>query len=623
MLSRFLQRPLLWSLLVAAALTSCVSPRAPTPPAFSFLRVKDGITVDEAGSPVVLKGCNAGNWFLLEMWMLDYNEVRDHTRFEAALEDRFGREKKDRLMELFRENWMTARDFELLRSFNFNVVRLPINYTLLMDDDRPYELKPEGIRWIDRAIELAAQQGMYTILDLHGAPGRQSTDHTTGHEDQNKLWKDPEHRKQFVWIWSQLAFRYRDNPAVAAYDLINEPFGDYKTSNHTADMVSLLEETYTAVRKVDARHIIIMAGTRDGFAFYGSPADHGWENVMYTEHYYPGVYTGGGLAPHRHHINQMLPAITRHLRDLQVPLLVGEFNVVFNAAGGATLMRQYFDLYADHGWWATMWSYKIISRRGGFNRDNWYLVTNKDPAPPFSLRRSSYEEIEAFFRWLGTMEYAVNEPLRAALTTDTPARIPLEEPPPPMVAPFTDPLPDGWQATTIASRPAGGQRVLDPQSFDIYGGGRDIWNARDEFYFVWQKLAADHTLSATITGFDEVNPYAKAGLMLRSSLDPDAAALLLHVFPSRQIVIGLRKQRGAAMEEIKFPIREFPVRLRLVKTGGSVAAAYAAGSEDWRDAGTFDLDWLNAETYTGMAVLSHDDRYLARGQFRDITLNKE
>ncbi len=623
MLSKSFTRRILLPLLAALALTSCVRLPAPKQQPLSFLRVKEGITVNESGSPVVLKGCNAGNWFLLEMWMLDFYEVRDQARFESTLEGRFGREKKDRLMELFRENWITPRDFELIRSFGFNVVRLPINYTLLMDDDRPYELKADGLRWLDRAVELAAQQGMYTILDLHGAPGRQSTDHTTGHEDQNKLWDSPENRKQFVWLWSQLAFHYRDNPAVAGYDLVNEPFGDYKTSNHTADMVSLLEETYAAVRKVDTRHIIIMAGTRDGLAFYGAPADHGWDNVMYTEHYYPAVYSGPGLAEHSRHINRNIPAIAEQMRKIQVPLLVGEFNVVFNASGGATLMRQYFDLYASHGWWATMWSYKIISTKGGFNRDNWYLVTNRDPAPPFSLKTSTYEEIETFFRWLGSMDYAVNEPLRAALTTNTPARILIDDPPPPMTAPFSDPLTGGWQGTDIAGSLAGGQRVLDGASMDIYGGGADLWNANDQFYFVWQKPGDNFTLSTTINDLDEVNTYAKAGIMVRAGLEPDAPLILLHVFPSAQISVGVRKERGAQMEEIKFPVREFPVRLRLAKSGAQVTASYAVGAEDWRDAGTFTFDWLNADCYTGMAVLSHDNRYLARAQFRDITLNKE
>ena len=116
---------------------------------------------------------------------------------------------------------------------------------------------------------------------------------------------------------------------------------------------------------------------------------------------------------------------------------------------------------------------------GGFNRDNWYLVTNRDPAPPFSLKTSTYEEIETFFRWLGSMDYAVNEPLRAALTTNTPARILIDDPPPPMTAPFSDPLTGGWQGTDIAGSLAGGQRVLDGASMDIYGGGADLWGLQN------------------------------------------------------------------------------------------------------------------------------------------------
>ena len=80
--------------------------------------------------------------------------------------------------------------------------------------------------------------------------------------------------------------------------------------------------------------------------------------------------------------------------------------------------------------------------------------------------------------------------------------------------------------------------------------------------------------------------------------------------------------KGANMQERKFPIREFPVRLQLNKSGDQVRAAWSVDGVRWISGGTHTFDWLAGECYVGLAVLSHDDRYLARGAFRNIRLSK-
>jgi hypothetical protein len=64
-------------LLACIALASCVRLPRPAEPRLSFLRIEDGRTIDESGRELTLKGCNLGNWLLLEMWMLDIKGIRD------------------------------------------------------------------------------------------------------------------------------------------------------------------------------------------------------------------------------------------------------------------------------------------------------------------------------------------------------------------------------------------------------------------------------------------------------------------------------------------------------------------------------------------------------------------
>jgi endoglucanase len=106
--------------------------------------------VDDQGRPVVLHGCNLGNWLINEMWMMEMwrdGDPKDQWQMEGLLQQRFGATEKDRLMNLFRENWIGPRDFQIIKSWGFNVVRLPFNSVLLQDDAAPDQLRPDAFRW--------------------------------------------------------------------------------------------------------------------------------------------------------------------------------------------------------------------------------------------------------------------------------------------------------------------------------------------------------------------------------------------------------------------------------------------------------------------------------------------
>ena len=381
---------------------------------FSLLQTEGHRIVDEDGRQVTLKGVNLGNWLIMEMWMLGGAGVPDQYTFERVLADRFGEEEKDRLMELYRESWITERDFEIIQSFDMNVIRLPFWYTLLEDDDNPFEIKPDGWKWLDRAIEMAEEYGFYVILDMHGAPGAQWTEQHAGRENFNQLWHVTEYQDRTVWLWEQIAARYAGRKSVAGYDLLNEPWG-----GAPALLKSLMARTYTAIRAVDPDHIIIFSGHFNDISFYGRPEDNGWENVMYTVHNYPGLFGNGDptVETHRQYIRQEIPQRNQQYRALNAPILVGEFNVVHQTAGGAEMMRRYFDIYGDYGWAATMWSYKVLTREGGIPERFWGLVTNADSHPALDIRNWSMVVLEGRLRGLATMEYEIYDDLRYWLTT--------------------------------------------------------------------------------------------------------------------------------------------------------------------------------------------------------------
>jgi len=95
-------------------------------------------------------------------------------------------------------------------------------------------------------------------------------------------------------------------------------------------IVTTMDELIHAIREVDQRHLIFCAGSLQGTAMYGTPVSHGWKNVGYTEHFYPGLFGGvPAVETHARFIGINLRAKMALIQQWKAPYLAGEFNVVF------------------------------------------------------------------------------------------------------------------------------------------------------------------------------------------------------------------------------------------------------------------------------------------------------
>src|SRR4029077_3934977 len=98
-----------------------------------------------------------------------------------------------------------------------------------------------------------------------------------------------------------------------------------------------------------------------------------------------------------------------YLDSVQAPMLIGEFNVVNEKAGGKPLMRRYYDEFARRGWLCTMWSYKLLKPTPGVRSNGWCMVTNAEPLPRIDPKTSSLQEIQDYMKNVATMPLAIDE----------------------------------------------------------------------------------------------------------------------------------------------------------------------------------------------------------------------
>lgn len=319
---------------------------------FHFLRTQGTDIVDRNGRPLVLKGVNLGAWMVYERWIFnvwDDSWPADEMGFWRNFTGRFGRTRARKLKAAYRDNVITDRDFALIAGLGFNCVRLPFWYWDLEPEPGRYDAA--GFRLLDRAIKAAARHGLYTILDLHGAPGGQSAEDHTGWQGRNFLWQDPEAQAWTIGLWEKLARRYREKPEVAGYDLLNEPMG----ASSLREIMDFSDRIYRAIRKHDSRHTIFIEDGYKGHEGFPEPARMNWENVVYSVHYYPFDCR---TKKKQEDFMQLFGRIRKEQLRLNVPIFIGEFSAVETGCGGLEIYDRFLSKHDEYGWSWTLWTWK-------------------------------------------------------------------------------------------------------------------------------------------------------------------------------------------------------------------------------------------------------------------------
>ena len=296
--------------------------------------------------------------------------------YRAALASVLGQDDTDYFFDRVLHHFFTVEDAQFLKSVSLNCLRLPFNYRHFEDDMNPRVLKESGFKHLDRVIDICANEGIYTILDMHTVPGGQSpgwhADSTTSYA---AFWDYKDHQDRTIWLWEQLADRYKDNPWVAGYNPINEPCDPQHIR-----LPAFYTRIERAIRAVDPHHILWL----DGNTFAGE-----WKgftsvlsNCVYSLHDYSSMGFPTGT-PFTGTPAQIARLESQYLRKAefqishQSPIWNGEFGPVYadplvsgEAAASKINAQRYALLGAQLAIYAraripwSIWTYKDVGLQG-------------------------------------------------------------------------------------------------------------------------------------------------------------------------------------------------------------------------------------------------------------------
>ena len=251
---------------------------------FVSTRVKEFVSPD--GKPLLLRGINLGNWLLPEGYMFKFKTTNSPRLIQTAINELVGEDEARKFWKTYRDNYITQADIRFIKQSGFNSVRIPFNYRLFVTDGTVPRLDGPGYELLDRVVSWCRSEGLYVILDMHAAPGGQTGDNIDYSFAYPFLFESAESQELTVNLWAKIATRYRNEPAVIGYDLLNEPIAHYfDTASLNPKLEPLYRRIVSGIREVDRNHIIFLGGAQwdSNFKVFGSPFD---PKLAYTFHKY-------------------------------------------------------------------------------------------------------------------------------------------------------------------------------------------------------------------------------------------------------------------------------------------------------------------------------------------------
>ena len=254
-----------------------------------FLKVKGQDIVTPNGESFLIQGINLGNWLNPEGYMFLFKDVNSYRLIDQAFREMVGPDFTDQFWKTFKDNYITREDIAYIKQTGMNSIRLPFHYKLFTDEDyMGLKSNQDGFARVDSIIKWCKAEGLYVILDMHDAPGGQTGDNIDDSYGYPWLFESETSKQLFSEIWKKIADRYKNEPTVLGYDLLNEPIATYFTNKEEINklLVPVYKRGVEAIRSVDPNHIILLGGAQwnSNFSMFDEKAID--SNMLYTCHRY-------------------------------------------------------------------------------------------------------------------------------------------------------------------------------------------------------------------------------------------------------------------------------------------------------------------------------------------------
>ena len=298
---------------------------------------------------------------------------------------------------------MSEASVKNLADWGANLVRLQISVPKgrTMSSDEYLATLEKRLDEYATIVERCHNNGIRVVLDLHTPP----PDGAKATKNASNLLEKGYDTTALRKAWRLLATRFRDHPAVIAYDIMNEPRCE------PDEWRRIFRETVTDLRTIDAKKPVVTEFV-----------DTWWPekmNVIYSPHFYSphdlthfGVGGAWGVRwSYPGYINgiywdkeQMRVALQPWI-DFQrahpgARIFVGEFSCILWSKGAANYIRDAIDIFEEYGWSWTYHAYREwqawdveYTHAGDYEVQKWVKATEDTDRKKALIEGLSYNQI--------------------------------------------------------------------------------------------------------------------------------------------------------------------------------------------------------------------------------------
>jgi hypothetical protein len=156
-------------------------------------------------------------------------------------------------------------------------------------------------------------------------------------------------------------------------------------------------------------------------------------------------------------------------------------------------------------------------------------------------------------------------------------------------------------------------------TYKMTGSGVDIWDTADQFHFAFKEFTGAGTIIAKVESVQNTHGFAKAGVMIRDTLDADSTYAAVLITPENGVRFQYRNTAGGVTDRQFIEGIIAPQWVKLERTsGGLVRAYYSADGATWD---RFNLIQVTMKTpmYIGLGVTSHDAALTCEATFSNVS----
>src|SRR6185437_10937153 len=168
--------------------------------------------------------------------------------------------------------------------------------------------------------------------------------------------------------------------------------------------------------------------------------------------------------------------------------------------------------------------------------------------------------------------------------------------------------PGNWTCTDVGPAIPTGSQDYYNGTWSVLAGGKDIFGTVDEMHMIGQTLNGDGSISVHVSSQGDTDPWAKAGLVVRTDTSQGSAYYGIFVTPETNgTVVQFRPTANAATTQVAGNTSKAPLWLKITRSGNTFTAFTSTDGKTWTayPGATESIPAIPTSAMVGMASSSH------------------